>query len=233
MGMKRIFLLTICIILLSTCFAYAANGHTDVTSVTLAKHNITLVEGNYSSIKVSYAYVGPQEQTDISWSSSNTNVATVTNKGLIKAKHKGKTTIEVNIEGETDCCEIEIKADTPVYINAKQCYTELNKYRKKGKKLKKDAKLEKIAKLRAKEIAVSGKFSHTRPNGKSSLTLIKGNKHKGENIAMGRFNAKSVTEAWYNSKGHRQNMVRKQFKKVGIASCRYKGNTYWVQIFSS
>ena len=82
-------------------------------------------------------------------------------------------------------------------------------------------------------MAKSGKFSHTRPNGKSGLTLIKGNLHKGENIAKGQKNCKDVSVAWYKSTGHRTNMLRKQFKKVGIACYEYNGVTYWAQVFSS
>ena len=120
-------------------------------------------------------------------------------------------------------------------VNTNACYTELNKYRKDRKitVLKKDKNLEKIAKIRAKEMAETGKFSHTRPNGKRSLTLIKGNKAKGENIAMGFRDAKSVTRAWYESKGHRDNMLRKKFKKIGIAAYEYNGIIYWCQIYSS
>ena len=82
-------------------------------------------------------------------------------------------------------------------------------------------------------MAKTGKFSHTRPNGKSGLTLIKGNKAKGENIAMGQKTCAQVSKAWYNSKGHRANMLRKNFKKVGIACYEYNGVTYWAQVFSS
>ena len=82
-------------------------------------------------------------------------------------------------------------------------------------------------------MAKNNKFSHTRPNGKSGLTLIKGNLHKGENIAKGQKTGKEVTQAWYNSAGHRKNMLRKEFKKVGIACYEYNGVTYWAQVFSS
>ena len=99
--------------------------------------------------------------------------------------------------------------------------------------LKRDAKLEQIALQRAKEIAETGKFSHTRPNGKSGLTLIPGNVAKGENIAMGQITCEEVSQDWYNSASHRQNMLRSNFNKVGIAGYTYKGVTYWAQVFSS
>ena len=82
-------------------------------------------------------------------------------------------------------------------------------------------------------MAKHSKFSHTRPNGKQGLSLITGNKWKGENIAMGQKTCKAVSKAWYNSKGHRENMLRKQFTKVGIACYEYNGVTYWAQMFSN
>jgi uncharacterized protein YkwD len=127
------------------------------------------------------------------------------------------------------------KTTSGKFVNTNAAYTHLNNYRKKAKvaALKKDAGLEKIAKIRAEEMAKHKKFSHTRPNGKSGLTLIKGNLHKGENIAMGQKTCEAVSKAWYNSKGHRENMLRKPFKKVGIACYEYNGIKYWAQMFSS
>lgn len=127
------------------------------------------------------------------------------------------------------------KATSAKFVNTNAAYAKLNNYRKEAKvaALKRDAGLEKIARIRAEEIAKYKKFSHTRPNGKSGLTLIKGNLHKGENIAMGQKDCASVSRAWYNSPGHRANMLRKPFKKVGIACYEYNGVKYWAQMFSS
>ena len=82
-------------------------------------------------------------------------------------------------------------------------------------------------------MAKSGKFSHTRPNGKSGLTLIKGNKYKGENIAMGQTSCAQVSQAWFKSPGHKKNMLKKQYKKVGIAGYEHNGGNYWEKVLSS
>ena len=128
-------------------------------------------------------------------------------------------------------------------VNVTESYKLLNNYRsqynkthKKSQKLptlKRDKNLEKIALQRAKEMAETGKFSHTRPNGQRGISLIKGNKAKGENIARGQKTCKEVSKAWYASPGHRQNMLRKKFKKVGIAGYTLNGVTYWAQVYSS
>ena len=119
------------------------------------------------------------------------------------------------------------------FVNVKKCYSKLNRYRKAKNRvaLKRNAALEKVAKIRAKEIVK--KFSHTRPNGRSALSMIKGNVYKGENIAMGQKTCREVTIAWYRSPGHRSNMIYKKYRKVGIAGFKYNGIIYWVQIFSS
>lgn len=229
MNIKRILFILFNIFILSTCLSFA--NPTVITTASLTSHTLTLTEGQMSGLGVKYGYIGSRSNIHIKWTSSNSKIARVSN-GRITAVHAGKTKIKVTINNKVDTCEVTVKADTPVFINTQKCYTELNKYRS-GSKLTRDKELEQIAKIRAKEMAVNNKFSHTRPNGKSGLTLIKGNKHKGENIAKGQKTAEAVTAAWYKSPGHRTNMLRPQFKKVGIAAYKYKNIIYWVQVFSS
>lgn len=88
-----------------------------------------------------------------------------------------------------------------------------------------------FALIRAKEIIVS--FSHTRLDGRkfyegSNLVL------NGENIAAGQPNANSLVEAWYNSKGHKENMLRDWFKcgAVAVVNTNEGYRTYSVNLFS-
>lgn len=201
----------------------------------------TVNEG--SRVTVSATVYGDIDQNDVDWTSSNSKVATISNetvnghtvKAVVTAKKAGKATIKADVNGREIEYNITVNHIAPTKKNTTAAYTQLNKYRKakKLKGLKRDAKLEKIALQRAKEMAETGKFSHTRPNGKSGLTLIKGKKAKGENIAMGQTTCAQVSKDWYKSPGHRKNMLRKNFKKVGIAGYTYKGRTYWAQVFSS
>ena len=234
-----IVLIAIMTLAIATVTVNAASG--TVTSVNIQKDSVTLNVGKSEGLRLSYSYTpGTSPNTkNINWSSKNTGIAQVTN-GTVKAVKAGTTTVEVEFEGQTDECTVTVKATPARWINTSAAYTELNKLRKskKLKALKRDANLEKIAKIRAEEMAKSGKFSHTRPNGKSGLTLIKGNKAKGENIAKGQTSCAQVIKAWYNSKGHRDNMLSgnkasKKFKKVGIACYEYNGVTYWAQVFSN
>ena len=101
-----------------------------------------------------------------------------------------------------------------------------------------DTALENYARVRAQELVRNR--SHTRPNGESALVgiqRIKGNVYAAENIAWGsgsnNQSCSQVMTSWYNSTGHRNNMVNANLTRVGIAGYRYNGTMYWVQVFSS
>ena len=89
------------------------------------------------------------------------------------------------------------------------------------------------AAIRSEEIVDT--FSHTRPDGSSCFTAIdQSYNFTGENIASGQPSAESVVTAWMNSTGHRENILREVFKKIGVgytydATAEYKQN--WVQMF--
>lgn len=109
----------------------------------------------------------------------------------------------------------------------------VNKQREKvgAKPLVMDQSLLETANIRAKDIVKS--FSHTRPNGDICFAVYKKGGALGENIAYGYDSASSVMKGWMNSSGHRQNILDKGFKSIGI-SCYYtNGYCYWVQCFSS
>ena|GEM_PF-1530066 len=94
--------------------------------------------------------------------------------------------------------------------------------------------LRNAAMTRATELAEN--FSHTRPDGRSFSTAYTdlGGKYRiiGENIAYGYSTAESVMNAWMNSQGHRDNILRADYTtvEVGIA-VDSSGQFYWVQLF--
>ena len=79
------------------------------------------------------------------------------------------------------------------------------------------------------------KFSHTRPNGTKCFTAMPQRGHiLGENLAGGHTSPKQVVQAWMDSKTHRENILNKQYKEIGVvyyyqANSQYKH--YWVQHF--
>lgn len=86
------------------------------------------------------------------------------------------------------------------------------------------------AQVRAQELAIS--FSHTRPDGSSCGTALSGSYNiAGENIALGYTSAAAVCDGWYNSPGHRANMLQGAFTKGAIACWYENGTFYWVNLF--
>ncbi len=54
----------------------------------------------------------------------------------------------------------------------------------------------------------------------------------GENIAYGYPTPKAVMNAWMHSEGHRQNILNRKFRKIGLGLARSAdGTPYWVQDF--
>ena len=105
-----------------------------------------------------------------------------------------------------------------------------------------DYELERVAMQRAAELVAS--YSHTRPNGERSFTAYTStydNSYRGENIAIGfptldvndAFNGWREDNDYYSGQGHRRNMLKAEFKSIGIAHVYYNGCHYWVQEFSS
>lgn len=82
-----------------------------VKTVKINKKSVTLVEGDKITLK---ATLGPKNTTQkkLVWSTSNKKVATVTSKGVVKAKKKGKATITVKVKGTSKkaTCKVTVKA---------------------------------------------------------------------------------------------------------------------------
>lgn len=98
-----------------------------------------------------------------------------------------------------------------------------------------DSSLNLAATIRAIEIAWSGKFDHTRPNGTKCFTVYDelgiSSSAKGENIAGYNANVKYTFDQWNNSPGHHANMVSTDFTKIGVGKYTLNGKSYWVQLF--
>ena len=133
---------------------------------------------------------------------------------------------------------MELTAD---YSSAYQELEYLNQIRREAglNELAMDEGLMDMALLRAAECAVC--FSHTRPTGENCDTARPSgsayeNAAMGENILWGggAIGPAKAPDEWYNSPGHKANMLYDDFNSVGIACVQdLLGNTYWVQNFSS
>lgn len=92
------------------------------------------------------------------------------------------------------------------------------------------------AQVRAEEIDIS--FSHTRPNGGSSFSVLKemGIAYRacGENIAKGSPTPQRVVQGWMNSAGHRANILHERFTAIGVGVHEdAAGVMHWAQLFTA
>lgn len=103
--------------------------------------------------------------------------------------------------------------------------------------LKLDYNLSLSATIRALELAYSDILSHTRPNEKKWNNLLDELSIKydyaGENIGWYYNDAKSIFKAWKESEGHYNNMINKNYNKIGVGMVNLNGTKYWVQLFTN
>ena len=81
----------------------------DITNITLDKSNESIKVGETLSLIKTITPSNASNQ-NVSWDSSNTNVATVDSNGLVTGKNAGKTTITVRTSnGKMASCMVEVK----------------------------------------------------------------------------------------------------------------------------
>ena len=105
-------------------------------------------------------------------------------------------------------------------------------------------KLMQAAQVRADEMAASGIYSHTRPDGRKSNTVTD-SKYTGENLhniselyleQQHKTLSEAVVELWSNSRAHADNMTSSRYGEIGVGLARgidKDGFDFWycVQVF--
>ena len=100
------------------------------------------------------------------------------------------------------------------------------------------------AQVRADEMAASGAYSHTRPDGRRSNTVTD-SRRTGENIhcitelyleQQHKTLSDAVVNLWSNSKGHADNMLNARYGEIGVGLARGTDSNglacwYCVQVF--
>lgn len=115
---------------------------------------------------------------------------------------------------------------------AEEMFNYINDYRELNglNKLERDFDLVEPAMLRAAECSVL--CSHTRPNSKPWNTAFLWEEDVAENFAMGFSNPREATDAYYNSEGHRINMLG-DYTRVGVGVFTAdNGANYWIHLFT-
>lgn len=136
----------------------------------------------------------------------------------ISTKASTSNTTELSISGKND---YDKAYEMLAFVNKERRSLGLNE-------LTMDISLLDSAMLRAAEINVN--FDHTRPDGSDCFTVNA--KASGENIAAGNNTAAATFEQWKNSPGHYANMIRTNFKSMGVGVFTQGGIVFWVQLFS-
>lgn len=94
--------------------------------------------------------------------------------------------------------------------------------------LRVDDKLMQAAQVRADEMAASGVYSHTRPDGRKSNTVTD-SQYTGENIhsiselyleQQHKTLSEAVVNLWSNSKAHADNMTSSRYGEIGVGLAR-------------
>ena len=141
---------------------------------------------------------------------------------------------------------VEQPAQTDVAVAKQDIVDRTNALRRaKGvAALRVNDKLTQAAQVRADEIAASGVYSHTRPDGRKSNTVTD-SKYTGENLhniselyleQQHKTLSEAVVELWSNSKAHADNMTSSRYGEIGVGLARGVNKDgldcwYCVQIF--
>lgn len=201
-------------------------------------------------------YVGDTKQLKISaskvvWKSLDKRIVSVSKNGKLTAKKAGTTTITATINKTKKVYKVTVKKPSMeqqasklakrYQTDIKQVLKYTNKYRKANEvsTLKLDANLTKAACYRSLEMAKADELSHIRPNGESCFTVLEDLKietigYRGENVAYvyGDIDAKTVCRLWYESEGHKKNMLDSNFRRMGVGIAISGDKVYYTQIFA-
>ena len=180
---------------------------------------------------------------------------TINGNNYVKLRDIGKTVdFEVYWDGDAKCVQVEsgkpysgeapAKAETSEPASQPEVTTPADDVdalkqdivdrtnamrREKGVAvLRVNDKLMQAAQVRADEIAASGVYSHTRPDGRKSNTVTD-SKYTGENIhsiselyleQQHKTLSEAVVELWSNSRAHADNMTSSRYGEIGVGLAR-------------
>ena len=133
-------------------------------------------------------------------------------------------------EKSAEAKPVEQPAQTDVAAAKQDIIDRTNALRKENgvAALRVNDRLMQAAQVRADEIAASGVYSHTRPDGRKSNTVTD-SKYTGENLhniselyleQQHKTLSEAVVELWSNSKAHADNMTSSRYGEIGVGLAR-------------
>jgi uncharacterized protein YkwD len=132
----------------------------------------------------------------------------------------------------------EVRVSSSVEESIRDCAN--NERKERGlHALKHDPALDAAARLHARRMLTRGFFDHEDPDGKGPVDRVKRFATRryvivGENIAAGFDSTAATCRGWMNSPGHRANILRESFTRIGAgyASGDSEYGRYYVQVFA-
>ena len=248
----KLFRKTVCILmLLGIAFSLAGPGAAASEETAAPQEAATAKEvlaiGDPLSIAenaVTTAEEITDEETSVSTETDNTAESTepVSTEGSETADEAAEEEVTAETENNAETLGVDPTAGTwdtcEVLVEGKLCYDyayqvldKLNALRAANglNELVMDTALLEHAMLRAAETALY--WEHTSPDGSThnyGCDIL----YYHENIAHVYSTPTAAYTGWYNSSGHRENMLNSTLKTVGIGVFYIDGNYYWVQDFS-
>ena len=175
----------------------------------------------------------------------------INGNNYVMLRDGGKTVgFEVYWDGDAKCVQIESEkpytgeapvtsaeakpveqpAQTDVAAAKQDIIDRTNALRKENgvAALRVNDKLMQAAQVRADEMAASGVYSHTRPDGRKSNTVTD-SKYTGENLhniselyleQQHKTLSEAVVELWSNSRAHADNMTSSRYGEIGVGLAR-------------
>lgn len=99
--------------------------------------------------------------------------------------------------------------------------------------LQENLSLGNAAQKHADWMAANGRLSHTGTGGSDFTQRIKQEGYRmqtgGENIAAGHRTVSDVMKGWMGSRGHRANILNREFKEIGVG----RSGNYWCVVFAT
>ncbi len=95
-------------------------------------------------------------------------------------------------------------------------------------------KLQAAAEAHGRDMARNNYFDHKSRNGSRVADRAKRQGYRycslAENLAKGQTSLPEVMKDWYNSKGHRKNMLKSKVNQVGLARVPSESGDLWVMV---
>ena len=204
-----------------------------VTSISISLDRRAYKLGEQGSFTIQ---ISPQDATDKTYTVSISGAAiSQTGNNAFSCDAGGEATITVTAVNGIRASHTINVVDLVAYANEVLRLTNIERANEGLPALTTTPELTRTAVVRANEVI--RRFSHDRPDGSSCFTAYDENDVQyswaGENIAQGQRTPEEVVRAWMNSPGHRANILKREFGRLGVGvAMDTNGRLSWSQNFT-